>query len=451
MTELQARELFVKTAAAWLGATQGSAKHAEILSIFNSHLPRRYKMQPSDPWCATFASIPGILLGWTDILPVECSCNEMIRLYKNHPKSQWEERDDHRPKVGDIMMYGWKDSATDYATTDFTGTADHVGIVYAVSGDAIDVLEGNYSKSVKIRRMKWNGQYIRGYCLPAFHLKATVTNATVTSATVTQQAQPLSDEERIWAFLTAQGLNDYAAAGIMGNLYAESGLKPNNLENSYEKKLGHTDASYTKAVDDGTYAKDQFVGDKAGYGLAQWTYHTRKQALYEYTKTTGRSIADLSMQLEFMWREMQGYAKMMAAQKSAKSVREASNAMLLEYERPAGMNEQATQDKRAGYGQKYYDKYAGKTIVPEKPKEDDSMVDQALFNQMFRNAMLEYQKEQAKQAPADWSEKAREWAESEGVKLILGVSDEEDKQYKTYCTREMLVTVLLRFYEYMND
>ena len=35
----------------------------------------------------------------------------------------------------------------------------------------------------------------------------------------------------IWDFLKGKGFNDYAVAGIMGNLYAESALIPNNLEN----------------------------------------------------------------------------------------------------------------------------------------------------------------------------------------------------------------------------
>ena len=62
-------------------------------------------------------------------------------------------------------------------------------------------------------------------------------------------------------------MTDAGAAGVMGNLYAESGLRPNNLQNSYEGKLGMADAEYTAMVDHGTYTN--FVHDKAGYGLCQ--------------------------------------------------------------------------------------------------------------------------------------------------------------------------------------
>ena len=65
-------------------------------------------------------------------------------------------------------------------------------------------------------------------------------------------------------------LNAYAVAGIMGNLYAESGLMPNNLQNTYNNKLGKTDAEYTAAVDNGNYGN--FVKDSAGYGLAPVSY-----------------------------------------------------------------------------------------------------------------------------------------------------------------------------------
>lgn len=164
----------------------------------------------------------------------------------------------------------------------------------------------------------------------------------------------------IWNFLKGKGLNDYAVAGIMGNLYAESGFKPTNLQNTYETKLGYTDATYTAAVDNGSYTN--FVKDSAGYGLAQWTYWSRKQALLEYAQSVGKSIGDLTMQLDFMWKEMQGYKTMMTTLNGATSVLEASNAVLTQYEKPADQSE-TVQKKRAGYGQTYYEKYAQKVTA----------------------------------------------------------------------------------------
>lgn len=179
-----------------------------------------------------------------------------------------------------------------------------------------------------------------------------------------QESTPVTSDTdttaTIWNYFKGKGLNNFAVAGIMGNLYAESGFKPTNLQNTYEKKLGYTDATYTAAVDNGSYTN--FVKDSAGYGLAQWTYWSRKQALWEYAQSVGKSIGDLTMQLDFMWKEMQGYKSMMTTLKSATSVLEASNAVLTQYEKPADQGE-AVQKKRAGYGQTYYDKYAQKATA----------------------------------------------------------------------------------------
>jgi hypothetical protein len=40
-------------------------------------------------------------------------------------------------------------------------------------------------------------------------------------------------EQIIWNTLKKEGFNDFGVAGLMGNLYAESGLKSNNMENQY--------------------------------------------------------------------------------------------------------------------------------------------------------------------------------------------------------------------------
>ena len=39
----------------------------------------------------------------------------------------------------------------------------------------------------------------------------------------------MNNEKIIWNFLISQGFTEAAAAGIMGNLYAESSLSPTNL------------------------------------------------------------------------------------------------------------------------------------------------------------------------------------------------------------------------------
>lgn len=168
-----------------------------------------------------------------------------------------------------------------------------------------------------------------------------------------------TNEEKIWNFLKEKGLNDYGTAGLMGNLFAESGLDPQNLQNTFEKKLGHTDSAYTTAVDIGVYGN--FIRDGAGYGLAQWTYWSRKQALLNFSQAEGKSIGDLEMQLKFLYKELsENFKTVLAILKTASSVRCASDAVLLQFEKPADMGI-SVQEKRVGYGQKYFNQY-GKEI-----------------------------------------------------------------------------------------
>ena len=150
--------------------------------------------------------------------------------------------------------------------------------------------------------------------------------------------------------------NPYGVAGLMGNLYVESKLNSAFLEGKYSRNLGMTSDEYTKAVDDGTYSN--FVHDSAGYGLAQWTYWSRKVKLIQFAKASGTSIGDLSMQLKFLWAELQTYGDLSRTLCSATSVRQASDAVLIQYEKPADQSE-AVKAKRASYGQGYYDKYSG--------------------------------------------------------------------------------------------
>lgn len=165
-------------------------------------------------------------------------------------------------------------------------------------------------------------------------------------------------EEQVWNFFMPKVGNAYGVCALMGNFQDESGFNPKNMQNSYEKRLGFTDATYTAAVDTGSY--NNFIRDSVGYGIAQWTYWSRKQGLLDYAKKMGKSIGDTEVQLEFAWHELNtNYRGVLEVMKSAKSVRKASDIVLLEYEKPADKSEPA-KEQRAGLGEALYKKYAGK-------------------------------------------------------------------------------------------
>ena len=254
-------------------------------------------------------------------------------------------RFDKNPKVGDQIFFGKTDAE------------EHTGIVEKIEGGKVHTIEGNASNMVKRCSYSLTSSYIVGYGHPRFD-EETEAEEEKPAVTGTPSTGSAADEQTIWNFLMVHIDNEYGVAGLMGNLNAESALRSNNLQQTYETKLGYNDATYTAAVDNGTYTN--FVKDSAGYGLAQWTYWSRKQAMLAFHQSKNKSIGDLQTQLEFLIKELsESYKGVWSDLRNATNVLDASNSVLTKFERPANMGE-SVQKKRAEYGQRYYDKYADK-------------------------------------------------------------------------------------------
>lgn len=187
MTEAELRQKVVDTAKAWLGCRESDGSHRKIIDLYNKHKPlaRGYAVRYTDAWCATFVSAVAIKLGLTGIMPTECGCGEMIRLYAKI--GRWMEQDNYVPEPGDIIMYDWDDTGKG----DCTGEPEHVGIVVSVSNGEIKVIEGNKNDAVAYRTLAVNGRHIRGYCLPDYASKA----GKVPEAS-TQPAEPATAPEQ---------------------------------------------------------------------------------------------------------------------------------------------------------------------------------------------------------------------------------------------------------------
>lgn len=172
MTEKQLRQKCVDIISAWEGAPKGSDTHHFIIDTYNSKppLPRGVRMSYTMEWCAATVSAVGILAGLTDIMPPECSCGELIKLYQN--LGRWVEEDGHIPAPGDLVIYSWKDDGVGECVTGH----DHVGMVKKVEGGYITVIEGNKGTStgsrVGTRKIPVDGRYIRGFCCPDFASKS---------------------------------------------------------------------------------------------------------------------------------------------------------------------------------------------------------------------------------------------------------------------------------------
>lgn len=151
--------------------------------------------------------------------------------------------------------------------------------------------------------------------------------------------------KKTWSHLIGSGATKEGAAGLMGNLYAESLCNPVCLETlciqRYKERLGitYTSESYMEAVDRGTVGRNDFIrpmGYQYGWGLCQWTSPGRKGKLYDHCKARKVSIGDLQAQLEFLITELQqSYPSVWQVLTTTDSIKEASDIVLTKFEMPA--------------------------------------------------------------------------------------------------------------------
>lgn len=136
--------------------------------------------------------------------------------------------------------------------------------------------------------------------------------------------------------------NEFGVAALMGNLQAESGLYPDRVQgdipySSYSQE-------YTSKVDSGEISEYDFVHNGpggGGYGLAQWTFYTRKQALYDMYKSGGYpSIGDVNLACAYLLYELKtSYTDVYWALVNAVTIRSASDKVLHDFENPADQSE----------------------------------------------------------------------------------------------------------------
>ena len=156
----------------------------------------------------------------------------------------------------------------------------------------------------------------------------------------------------VWKHLV-KSLTKEGAAGLMGSLYALSNLQSEIYEKAAHEKIGLSDLEYVNRVNLGLYSKESFVNDGAGFGLAQWKYYTKKEALHE--KCFGQ-IGSLNCQLNFLLYELEGdFAKLLKTLKTSHNLTECSSKVLKEYERP--QNPDLFVNQRYQYSLGFYNRF----------------------------------------------------------------------------------------------
>ena len=166
--------------------------------------------------------------------------------------------------------------------------------------------------------------------------------------------------QTIYFKLVEAGMSPEGACAMMGNMWAESGGKSNNVQDGY----GYTDEGYTAKVDAGQLE----FRDGIGYGLCQWTYSTRKQKLLQFARSRGVSVGDEAMQVDFCVQELRSeYPKLWLYLCDCKGVEEATDRICTEYERPAVNNFKPRRDAANGF----YMSFGGAEgqTIPQSPAE----------------------------------------------------------------------------------
>ena len=146
----------ITTAVDFIGTTEGSYRHAEIINLYNeARYAGAYKMTLKDPWCAAFVVAVFQKCGVANLIPCYAACTVMVRRFKE--KGRFHSAS-YCPKRGDIIFYNF----------DLDGLSDHVGIVADNESGKLTVIEGNSSDEVKYRNVSTSNKYILGYGVPNY-------------------------------------------------------------------------------------------------------------------------------------------------------------------------------------------------------------------------------------------------------------------------------------------
>lgn len=156
--------------------------------------------------------------------------------------------------------------------------------------------------------------------------------------------------DKVWNYLRTAGIPPIQVAGIMGNMYAESGFDPNLVE----------------------------YGTGVGFGLCQWSYG-RRTALENFAANQGKSPSDLQVQLDYFMTEynpgnfnsyytgMDNYSMFV----NATSVNDATYYFMWGWERPSISAGESSIGVRQTAAQTYYDNYIDKELITDPDESEE--------------------------------------------------------------------------------
>lgn len=275
------------------------------------------------PWCATFVSWCADQLGYIEsgIFPKFQGCSAGVDWFKDKGRFVYTKNHGgsgtYAPKTGDIVFFDWDGDVS---------VLDHVGIVQYVENGYVVTIEGNSGDAVAQGKYLLENPSIVGYAFPDYPARG-------------GDFSGGDNAEIAWNYLISMGYSEEAAAGVLGNLQKESGIRP---------------------------AQEQ-LGGGPGRGICQWEIGSdRFAALEAKALLEGKPWTDLEVQLDFMRFEFEGAestCKILLDRnygglenfKRTRDVEWATEAYEKSYER-AGIPDM---DGRIRYAWEFYGRFAG--------------------------------------------------------------------------------------------
>lgn len=150
----------IKISSTYHGASEGGAKHKEIIDTYNAHRPlaRSYKVTYKDPWCMIYISFLFIKGNGVEALgKTECGCQEYLNYARKNNMVV------STPMKGDLVFYDWGND----------GQVDHVGLITLVSGKNLFIDEGNKSDMVATRVISVDNASIKAFVRPKYNSQST--------------------------------------------------------------------------------------------------------------------------------------------------------------------------------------------------------------------------------------------------------------------------------------
>lgn len=169
----------------------------------------------------------------------------------------------------------------------------------------------------------------------AVALSALCLLGTLGLASSTPAQAAVSNNQTAFNYFVSKGLTKAQSAGIVGNLIQESGNPINPRATQYPRGPGR--------------------------GIAQWSVNERWATLVKWANSTGRDPWSLSLQLDFIWRELNGTeATAMRHLKASTTIDGATLAFSRYYERCGTCHN----DRRIAYARQVDNAYAGNPTPP---------------------------------------------------------------------------------------